>query len=109
VKTKLMLEVDYDPKRTDPEGLARALDRLLETALSVTGSLDEYGNPKFGEFLTMEEPTSSVRYALYDLAADELFATHVFGYSDRAAMVAANFDNLIVVPLAIPPRGASRN
>jgi hypothetical protein len=50
-KTKLFLEIDYDPAVTDPEGLASAMDRLLETALSIPGVLDEYGSPKFGEFL----------------------------------------------------------
>jgi hypothetical protein len=43
-KTNLTIEVRYDPKLTDPEGLAAALDRLLETALSTPGILDEYGS-----------------------------------------------------------------
>ena len=38
---------------TDPEGLAGAMDRLLETALSTPDILDEYANPKFGEFLVV--------------------------------------------------------
>jgi hypothetical protein len=50
-KTRLFLEIDYDPGVTDPEGLASAMDRLLETALSIPGVLDEYGSPKCGEFL----------------------------------------------------------
>ena len=47
-KTKLWLEVEYNPEHTDPEGLANALDRLLETALSAPGITDEYGEPHFG-------------------------------------------------------------
>ncbi len=50
-RTRLFLEIDYDPAVTDPEGLASAMDRLLEIALSIPGVLDEYGSPKFGEFL----------------------------------------------------------
>ncbi len=34
MKTTLTVEIDYDPEMTDPEGLACAMDRLLETALS---------------------------------------------------------------------------
>jgi hypothetical protein len=51
MKTTLTVEVEYDPARTDPEGLACAMDRLMETALSIPGALDEYGNPEVGEFL----------------------------------------------------------
>ena len=34
MKTTLTVEIEYDPATTDPEGLACAMDRLLETALS---------------------------------------------------------------------------
>jgi len=51
LKTILTLEVEYDPSITDPEGLATAMDRLLETACSTPGILGEYGNPKLDEFL----------------------------------------------------------
>lgn len=46
----LSVHVRYDPKVTDPESLASALDRLMETALSTPGLLDEYGKPNVGEF-----------------------------------------------------------
>jgi len=49
-KTTLTLDLDYDPEVTHPEGLASAMDRLLETALSIPQVMDEYGSPKFGEF-----------------------------------------------------------
>ena len=35
-KTTLTVEVEYDPRKTDPDGLASAMDRLLETALSLS-------------------------------------------------------------------------
>ena len=56
MKTRLLLEIDYDPAVTDPEGLACAMDRLLEMALSIPDVLEEYGNPKFGEFLVAVSP-----------------------------------------------------
>jgi len=49
-KTTLTVDVEYDPDMTDPEGLATAMARLLETALALPGVLDEYGNPAVGEF-----------------------------------------------------------
>ena len=49
-KTTLTVEVQYDARQTDPEGLASAMDRLLKTALSTPGIMAEYGDPKMGEF-----------------------------------------------------------
>ena len=49
-RTTLTVEIQYNPRRTDPEGLASAMDRLMETALSIPGVMDEYDNPKMGEF-----------------------------------------------------------
>lgn len=49
--TTLTIKVDYDESMTDPEGIACAADKLLETILSTPGIMDEYGNPHFGEFL----------------------------------------------------------
>jgi hypothetical protein len=44
-KTTLEFDVWYDDVVTDPQALAYAVNRLLETALSTPGILDEYGNP----------------------------------------------------------------
>ncbi len=44
----MCLEVEYNPACTDPEGLANAVDRLLETVLSTPGIMEEYGEPLFG-------------------------------------------------------------
>ena len=59
MKTQLTLEIQYDPALTDPEGLASALDRLLETALSTPDLLSEYGNPVVGEFLVADGRTAA--------------------------------------------------
>ena len=48
MKTTLTVVVDYDPASTDPDGLARAADRLL--LLSPLDALSDYGNPTFGPF-----------------------------------------------------------
>jgi hypothetical protein len=50
-KTTLTVDIEYDPELTDPEGLASAMDRLLETALSTPGVMAEYGDSQVGEFL----------------------------------------------------------
>jgi hypothetical protein len=53
----LSVTVTYDDSITDPEALACAADRLLETVLSTPGLLDEYGNPQFGSFEILIGPT----------------------------------------------------
>lgn len=53
----LTLNVHYDPEVTDSEGLAVALDRLLETALSTPEIFSDYGDPRAGEFLVARSPT----------------------------------------------------
>ena len=44
-KTTLTLDVTYDGHVTDPESLASAADRLMETVLSTPGIMEEYGQP----------------------------------------------------------------
>jgi hypothetical protein len=44
MKTTLTVDIQYDPGKTAPEGLACAMDRLLETILSTPGILDDYGS-----------------------------------------------------------------
>ena len=58
MKTTLTVDIEYDPARTDPEGLACAMDRLLEMALSTPDILSEYGNPRVGEFFVAVETTT---------------------------------------------------
>ena len=55
MKTTLTVEIEYNPEMTDPEGLACAMDRLLETALSTPGILEDYDNPNVGEFFVAKE------------------------------------------------------
>jgi hypothetical protein len=56
MKTTLTIDIEYDPNATDPEGLASAMDRLLETILSTPGIMDEYNNPTMGEFFVAAPP-----------------------------------------------------
>ena len=58
MKTTLTVEIDYDPETTDPESLASAMDRLMETILSTPGIVEEYGNPRVGEFFVAKETSS---------------------------------------------------
>ncbi len=60
MKTRLIVDVDYNPDLTDPESLAVAADRLLETACSTPGILDDYGGPTFGEFFVVGQPSYSL-------------------------------------------------
>jgi len=53
-RTTLTVDIEYDPKLTDPEGLASAMDRLLETVLSTPGIMEEYGDPRVGEFFVAQ-------------------------------------------------------
>ena len=53
--TTYTLNVEYDADKTDPEGLATALDTLMETALSTPGILDEYGAVNVGVFFVQED------------------------------------------------------
>jgi len=52
----IAVEVEYDPRITDAESVAGAVDALLETALSTPGILDEYGDPTLGETQVIMEP-----------------------------------------------------
>ena len=84
MKTTLTVEIDYDPAMTDPEGLACAMDRLLETALSTPGILDEYGNPKVGEFFVAKETAPPAPKVVLNISGGVL--QDVFG-SDPAITV----------------------
>ncbi len=57
-KTTLTVEIEYNPRMTDPEALTSAMDRLLKTAVSTPGVLDDYGNPTIREFFVAAEPTA---------------------------------------------------
>jgi hypothetical protein len=64
-KTTLTVDIQYDGRRTDPEALACAMGRLMETALSTPGILEEYGNPTMDQFLVAEVAGSDrQRYTL---------------------------------------------
>lgn len=85
MKTTLTVDIEYDENVTDPEGLACAMDRLLETALSTPGIMDEYNNPKVGEFLVAKQaPSSSAPKVILSLSSGVL--QEVFG-SDPAVEV----------------------
>jgi len=57
-KTTLTLDLVYDAQITNPESLATAMDRLLETALSPPDIFSEYGDPKVGQFFVAPPPAT---------------------------------------------------
>ena len=50
----LKIDVVFDEAKTDDESVATAMDRLMETATSTPGILDDYGEIRIGEF-TVDE------------------------------------------------------
>jgi hypothetical protein len=65
IRTTLTVDIQYDERRTDPDALACAMDRLMETALSTPGILDECANPTVQEFHVAAVASSDLeRYAL---------------------------------------------
>jgi hypothetical protein len=85
MKIMLTVEIEYDPATTDPEGLACAMDRLLETALSTPDILDEFGNPTVGGFYVVKETALPAPKVILNISGGVL--QDVFG-SDPAITVA---------------------
>jgi hypothetical protein len=96
--TNLEVSVEYDPEVTDPEELASALDRLMETALSTPDILAEYGNPRIGEFFISTEPS---KWGLYNIDLKEMATKQVFDSYAEAAERADDYSasTVLVVPL----------
>lgn len=56
IKTAMLrIAVEFDDENTDADGIATALDRLLETAMSTPGILDEYGDVGIGDFFIITD------------------------------------------------------
>lgn len=51
----LVVDVAFDPEKTDAESLASAFDRLLETIMSTPGILDDYGQVSVSGFTLKED------------------------------------------------------
>ena len=107
-KTTLTLDIDYDPDLTDPEGLACAMDRLLETALSTPGILDDYDNPHIGKFFVLrdhngcsagDDSETIRRWVLYNPDTDALLTTRVYASYEDAADDASQVNDVLVLPL----------
>ena len=109
MRTTLTVDIDYDPEVTDPESIASAADRLMETILSTPGIMEEYGDPRFGEFFVLpstakaEHDSSHARrrWVLYDLDGDVLLGTRAYNDHDEAVEDAAQANDILVLPLVI--------
>lgn len=102
-KTTLTVEVTYDGRVSDPESLASAADRLMETVLSTPGIVAEYGNPRFGEFFVLHADSSQTlhRWVLYDLDSESLLSTRVYDDYDQAVEDAERANDILVLSLPI--------
>jgi hypothetical protein len=121
MKTTLTVDIEYDPELADPEGLASAMDRLLEMALSTPGIMDEYANPKVGEFFVAsmaggqplpDDDSEIRRWVLYSLGTDALLTAHLYASYEEAAADASQANDVLVLPLVsqdIVVRPAARN
>ena len=110
-KTTLIVDIEYDPELTDPEGLASAMDRLMEMALSTPGIMEEYGDPRVGEFFVTKadgshpKPGSDKdveiqrRWVLYNPDTDVLLTTRVYASYEDAADDASQINDVLVLPL----------
>jgi hypothetical protein len=61
MKATLTIELAFDENRTDAESLANAMDRLIETALSIPDVLEEYGPVKMGLFYVHNPKATSAK------------------------------------------------
>ena len=90
MKTTLTVEIEYDPAMTDPDSLACAMDRLLETALSTPDIFSDYGNPTVGEFFVAQETTPPAPKVVLNLSGGVL--QDVFGSDPAIAVTLVDFD-----------------
>jgi hypothetical protein len=90
MKTTLTVGIDYDPTITDPEALACAMDRLMETALSTPDILDDYGNPAVGEFFVAQETVMPAPKIVLNLSGGVL--QDVFGSDPAVAVALVDWD-----------------
>ena len=90
MKTALTVEVEYDSAITDPEGLACAMDRLLETALSTPDIFGDYGNPKVGEFFVATETAPAASKIVLNISGGVL--QDVFSSDPAINIVACDWD-----------------
>jgi hypothetical protein len=75
-RTRLTISVEYDPAVTDPESLASALARLMETACLRPGILDEHGNPRMGPFyVANDEQPPTIVVNVDDGVLQDVFCT----------------------------------
>ena len=101
MKTTLTVDIEYDPKVTDPDILASAMDRLITTALSTPGILDEYENPSVGSFFVVQE-RGVEHFVLCDLDGRKLATTNVYAKPAEAAADANELNDVILVPIWLP-------
>ena len=76
MKARLYLDVKFDGRKTDAEGVAAALDNVVKCGMAaLDDAWDEYGGaPKVGEMLvlnTAQAPSGAAKYAVQHEMDDE--------------------------------------
>jgi hypothetical protein len=105
-KTTLICDIEYDPALTDPESLASAMDRVMETALSTPDILEECGNPTVWEFLLVDENSPKPGPAIVadihdDLDSDCLLTTRTYDTYQEAADDASQANDVLILQVTI--------
>ena len=102
LKASFEIAVEYEEDATDPESLCVALDRLIETATSTPGILDEYGAVSIGPFLPIEdegdEITMNTEEKKYATAGDDFSKEGFFVLDTSADLEFYESDYAFVVP-----------
>lgn len=94
-KVTLTIDVEYDGDITDPDFVASALDKLMETATSTSGILDECGPLQIGEFYPPQtNALSEMSYADLFSAAVSIEITAASYRHDRHAINCLHEDRL---------------
>jgi hypothetical protein len=108
--TTLTVDVQYDPDVTDPESIASALDRLMDTALSTPDILSEYGNPQIGQFFVVAEPDSQLdRWAVYDPDQQTMLTTQTFASYTEAIDAVPSIADVLIVKFIVCTIGAGND
>jgi hypothetical protein len=106
MKATFTVDIEFDERQTDVEAIASALDRLMATALSTPGIMDEYGDPRIGEFFVAPEPGSRPeRWAFYNPDQQTMLTTQTFPSYAEAIDAVPPMPDVLIVKFVVPTTG----
>jgi hypothetical protein len=106
MKAAFTVEVEFDQRITDAESIASALDRLMETALSTPGIMEDYAEPRIGEFFVAPEPSSQFeRWAFYNPDQQTMLTTQTCPSYAEAVDAVPPTPDVLIVKFVVPTIG----